>query len=73
MRTLEQVIEDCAEIARNKQHAAAYILHKHGRTEDWKELQENADEHEQLVKWLMELKRYRDAAGYSGKLERKKK
>lgn len=44
MRTLEQAIDDCTEIARNKQHAATYYRYKHGKTKDWQELQEAADD-----------------------------
>lgn len=70
MRTLEQAIDEIAEIARNNQCAVTCYRYRHGKTKDWKELQEAADEREQLVKWLMELKRYRESVGYSGKLER---
>ena len=70
MRTLEQAIDYYAELARDTHHTAAYERYKHGKTETWQEFQEAADEREQLVKWLMELKRYRESVGYSGKLER---
>lgn len=71
MRTLEQTIDDCAELTRNKRKAAEYFRNKFGKEKDYQELLEAAEEHEQFVKWLMELKRYRESVGYSGKLERK--
>ena len=59
MRTIDEVINDCAEIARDKKAAAEYFKHKFGETKGWLELQKDADEHEQLVKWLRELRRLR--------------
>lgn len=59
MRTLEQVIEEGEELARDKRKAAEYFRYKFGRQKDYKELLEAAEEHEQLTKWLTELKRYK--------------
>lgn len=59
MRTLEQTIDDCAELTRNKRKAAEYFRNKFGKEKDYQELREAAEEHEQLTKWLTELKRYK--------------
>jgi hypothetical protein len=56
MKTLEEVIADCEIIARDKKAAAEYYGHKYGKNSDYQELREAAEEHEQLTKWLMELK-----------------
>lgn len=59
MKTLEEVIADCEIIARDKKAAAEYYGHKYGKNSDYQELREAAEEHEQLTKWLTELKRYK--------------
>jgi hypothetical protein len=60
VKTLDEVIADCEIIARNKKAAAEYYGHKHGKNRDYQELREAAEEHEQFVRWLRELKRFRD-------------
>lgn len=60
MKTLEEVIADCEIIARDKKAAAEYYGHKYGKNSDYQELREAAEEHEQFVRWLRELKRFRD-------------
>jgi hypothetical protein len=51
MRTLEQTIDDCAELTRNKRKAAEYFRNKFGKEKDYQELREAAEEHEQLTKF----------------------
>ena len=67
MRTLEETIRDCEELARNKRKAAEYLRHKCGHVKDYKELLEAAEETEQYVKWLKEAKIFET---FKKKLER---